>query len=96
MKIKMIYTRNNVVTKGYGSSFISDKYKIDYVPELDGYMIDDTVLIPIGNILEVVIEPGSHVSTYKIGSTETVIVEQESKVTKSKKVGKLVDDFLKR
>ena len=56
MKIKRIYVIHNIINKGHNLNFDCSKYKIQYVPEARGYLIDDDVLIPESNIKEVLVE----------------------------------------
>lgn len=57
MKITRIDTIGFVRSLGMSNSFISQKHKLEYVPELQCYRIDDTTLLPLHRIAEVVIEP---------------------------------------
>jgi hypothetical protein len=56
MKIKRIYTIESVLTGGFVSSFDDSKHKLEYVKDIDAYLIDGRILIHTSNIREVLIE----------------------------------------
>ena len=59
MRIKRIDTIGFVRSLGMANSFTSLKHKLEYVSELQCYRIDNTTLLPLHRIAEVVIEDES-------------------------------------
>lgn len=75
MKLITIYTRNNLASKNYSSTFNHLKHTIEYIPTMGAYLIDNT-LVPAANVLEVVVElPKPQVE-------ETIKEEPKAKKTK--------------
>lgn len=56
MKISKIYCRCIVTHKGQLSYNFSENTKIDYVPEMRAYMLDDITLVPESNVNHASIE----------------------------------------
>lgn len=56
MKIKTLYLKAVIQTKGYSNTLSSPKHKLEYIQEMDGYLVDGTTLIPSSNVAEVVVE----------------------------------------
>ncbi len=56
MRIKRIYTIESVLTGGFVSSFDESKHKLEYVKDIDAYLIDGRILIHTSNIREVLVE----------------------------------------
>jgi hypothetical protein len=59
MIIKAMYTKTTIQSKGYNSTFVSPKYKLEYIQSMDSYLIDNTTIVPSSNISEVVVEQES-------------------------------------
>ncbi len=56
MKIKVLHTSVSIASLNYSYSFSVDKYKIEYVENPEGYVIDGRVFIPIHIVKELVVE----------------------------------------
>lgn len=54
--IKRIYCKIPISQKSHKMSLSSDEYNIEYIPEMQGYLIDKTILIHVSNINEVIVE----------------------------------------
>lgn len=56
MKITRIDTIGFVRSMGMANSFLSLKHKLEYLPDMQCYCIDDMCLLPLHRIAEVTIE----------------------------------------
>ena len=56
MKIKRIYFLTSIQSLGHASSVSAPKDKIAFVAEINGFLINDTVLVPSSNVKEVILE----------------------------------------
>lgn len=57
MKIKVLHIIATCISKGYISSFSSDRHKIEHVEIPSGFLVDGSVFIPYHNVRELLIEP---------------------------------------
>lgn len=56
MKVKRLYVKQALVSKGYKNSFDSENHSLEYDSVLHAYIIDREVVAHLHNIREVVIE----------------------------------------
>lgn len=55
MKIRKVYLNEVSQTKNYVNSFDDTKFRLEYIEGV-GVLIDDSTLVPLSNIKEMVVE----------------------------------------